>query len=324
MKNVMGVEFGERELAGWDAFSKDWLAHALKIVPGANGEQVWASLCAVLWLDREIGVVSDVQIIRAEVKDMEKADAITEPRRSFVQGHNAALRSVLEIIDGGLGDNPVPVLRPGLREAVEEMARMLEDGEWAEHVALFRAPGDKVAARLEAAITDALNPKAVEATVQEFARTGNAAEFVATVKQLDAAALLQSLEGFKRHIDAAGGLGQPAGGEKAAYSLGYNEALRDVAVLVSGSEEPAKAPAMTDQQVFNRFSFLEGLVGQNTYRQIAETAIEIRDAAPTINAEMLNALKLLTEPGTKQSTGLGWNQRVRMAREVIAKAQAAA
>lgn len=36
--------------------------------------------------------------------------------------------------------------------------------------------------------------------------------------------------------------------------------------------------------------------------------------------ELLECLILLTQKGIKQSTGLGWNQRVRMAQAIIAKA----
>ncbi|ESH90755.1 hypothetical protein B551_0222555 [Cupriavidus sp. HPC(L)] len=44
-----------------------------------------------------------------------------------------------------------------LRDAVEAMVRMLEDGEWAEHVATTTGKGDALAHRLEAAITDLHN-----------------------------------------------------------------------------------------------------------------------------------------------------------------------
>lgn len=35
--------------------------------------------------------------------------------------------------------------------------------------------------------------------------------------------------------------------------------------------------------------------------------------------ELLECLRLLTEKGSKQETGLGWNERLRMARALIAK-----
>jgi hypothetical protein len=63
-----------------------------------------------------------------------------------------------------------------LRAAVESMVCMLENGEWAEHASTYKAPGDKLAARLEAAITDLHNElsgdseQADEAATDAFAR----------------------------------------------------------------------------------------------------------------------------------------------------------
>jgi hypothetical protein len=68
-------------------------------------------------------------------------------------GHAEALRALLANAE------PVGGAVEPLRVAVDEMARMLESGEWAEHVSTFKAPGDATAARLESAITDALNPE---------------------------------------------------------------------------------------------------------------------------------------------------------------------
>jgi hypothetical protein len=44
-----------------------------------------------------------------------------------------------------------------LRDAVESMVSMLENGEWAEHASTFKAPGDALASRLESPITDLHN-----------------------------------------------------------------------------------------------------------------------------------------------------------------------
>lgn len=41
----------------------------------------------------------------------------------------------------------------------------------------------------------------------------------------------------------------------------------------------ARAGALTRQQVYDRFSFLEGLVSEGTYRKIAQVAIEIQRSA---------------------------------------------
>lgn len=49
--------------------------------------------------------------------------------------------------------------------------------------------------------------------------------------------------------------------------------------------QPSERPAFTDQQIYNKFSFLEGLVSQNRYIQIAETAIEIYKSANTQGAK---------------------------------------
>jgi hypothetical protein len=47
--------------------------------------------------------------------------------------------------------------RAAFRTAIEEMVVMLENGEWAEHVAETIAGGDELASRLEAAITELHN-----------------------------------------------------------------------------------------------------------------------------------------------------------------------
>lgn len=51
------------------------------------------------------------------------------------------------------------------RTAVEEMVRMLEEGEWAEHVSTCKAPGDDLAKRLEVSITDLHNHYALQSAL---------------------------------------------------------------------------------------------------------------------------------------------------------------
>lgn len=43
------------------------------------------------------------------------------------------------------------------RDSVEAMVRMLEEGEWAEHVAATTGKGDSLSQRLETAITNLVN-----------------------------------------------------------------------------------------------------------------------------------------------------------------------
>jgi len=59
------------------------------------------------------------------------------------------------------------------------------------------------------------------------------------------------------------------------------DAIEAMAALASNAAEPAggEARALTGQQVYDRFSFLEGAVGERTYKRIAETAIEIQRLA---------------------------------------------
>ena len=55
----------------------------------------------------------------------------------------------------------------------------------------------------------------------------------------------------------------------------------------------AVAPALTEQQIYDRFSFLEGLVSQSTYVKIAETAIEIHGAAAVPSEAAITACALM-------------------------------
>ena len=50
------------------------------------------------------------------------------------------------------------------------------------------------------------------------------------------------------------------------------------------SDAIREGEAFTDQQIYDKFSFLEGLVSERRYRQIADTAIEIARAASTATA----------------------------------------
>jgi hypothetical protein len=43
---------------------------------------------------------------------------------------------------------------------------------------------------------------------------------------------------------------------------------------------------MTKQEVYNRFSFLEGLVNEHCYKKIVETAISIADASNNEKAKL--------------------------------------
>lgn len=69
-----------------------------------------------------------------------------------------------------------PMTEP-LRAAVESMVCMLENGEWAEHASTYRAPGDKLAARLEAAITNLHNELSGDSEQADEAVTDGVAHF---------------------------------------------------------------------------------------------------------------------------------------------------
>lgn len=50
------------------------------------------------------------------------------------------------------------------------------------------------------------------------------------------------------------------------------------------SQANSQAVALSDQQIYDKFSFLEGVVNERNYRRIAETAIEIQRAALSATA----------------------------------------
>lgn len=52
--------------------------------------------------------------------------------------------------------------------------------------------------------------------------------------------------------------------------------------------------ALTDQQIYDKFYFLEGLVSERTYRQIADTAIEIARAASPQSEQVKPEARLVT------------------------------
>lgn len=64
--------------------------------------------------------------------------------------------------------------------------------------------------------------------------------------------------------------------------------------------------------------------GDTDYHRLAVDLAGALHAAVHQRAELLTALKLLTVKGTRQETGLGWNVRLRMARELIAKVEGGA
>ena len=69
---------------------------------------------------------------------------------------------------------------------------------------------------------------------------------------------------------------------KADY-LPQGEWLKQMHAVIA-TPQPAQTPQVASfdaQKIYDEFSFLEGLVSENTYRNIAEKAIEIvRDASP--------------------------------------------
>ncbi|MFT4064336.1 hypothetical protein [Paraburkholderia sp.] len=48
---------------------------------------------------------------------------------------------------------------------------------------------------------------------------------------------------------------------------------------IAAAPQSAATVALTDQRIYDKFGFLEGLVSENTYRKIAKTAIEIYKSA---------------------------------------------
>ncbi|MGZ9981507.1 hypothetical protein ACXXCT_08565 [Bordetella bronchiseptica] len=71
----------------------------------------------------------------------------------------------------------------------------------------------------------------------------------------------------------------------------YQRAIDSLALASASVTKP-----LTQQNIFDKFSFLEGLVNERTYRKIAETAIELCRAnapsAPQASAEALDALTI--------------------------------
>ena len=103
-----------------------------------------------------------------------------------IAGDEAVARTV-SLQSGEKGEEP-------FRAAVEEMVALLENGEWAEHVAESIANGDELASRLETAITELHNDIG---TVREARASGPQAKLASDVQSaLKACAMTYEINGF--------------------------------------------------------------------------------------------------------------------------------
>ncbi|MFM0330689.1 Lar family restriction alleviation protein [Paraburkholderia strydomiana] len=85
---------------------------------------------------------------------------------------------------------------------------------------------------------------------------------------------------------------------------GFVSELR-AAIAAGGAQEP-----VTDQQIYDKFGFLEGLVNESTYRRIAETAITIYNSAPlprvAETVALTDAARDVLAERQRQVTAEGW------------------
>lgn len=153
--------FGGAGQAALDAV--EYIAAALKVAAGENRNDIAPSAMNNALCDFGDRWIMDGDYLRcrkchrphiASKADMDFQHAAG---CKFAGGDRRPWRRLVGILTPlGGGDDPLQAGDP-LRSAVDSMVGMLEAGEWAEHASTFRAPGDKLAARLEAAITDLIN-----------------------------------------------------------------------------------------------------------------------------------------------------------------------